>query len=124
MSKILDLEFLYYFSSASIHVLEAKIKGLDEGAPPDRVFHWLCYDRTTQQFQKLDFKSMSSEDNRSYRKFVQGELWFDASAARLEWQTGTITKEVTLQVNQPNTLPDQLNSQVHDFLHGLFGNAL
>ena len=67
---------------------------------------------------------MSSEDNRSYRKFVQGELWFDASAARLEWQTGTITKEVTLQVNQPTTLPAQLTSQVHDFLHGLFGPAL
>ena len=117
MSKALDLEFLYYFSCASIYVLEVKINGLDEGTPPDRVYHWLYYDRASQQFQKLGFKSMGSEGGRDFRKFVQGGLWFDASRARLELQTCTIAKEFTLEVNEANSIPEELVSLVRQFLH-------
>ena len=117
MSKSLDLTFLYYFSCASICVLETKINGLAKGTPPAKVFHWLCYDRTAQQFQKLGFKSMGLEGNRDYRKFVQGELWFDASEAWFELQTGTIKQEFRLEVNEHNSVSAELRSQVHDFLH-------
>jgi hypothetical protein len=115
MSKPLDLKFLYYFSCASILVLEVKIDGLDERTPIDSVFHWLYYDRASEQFQKLGFKSMGSEGGRDYRIFEQGELWFDASHAILKL-TNSISKEFALEVNQMSSISDELISQVQDFL--------
>ena len=115
MSELFDLEFLYYFSNAEICVLEAKIKGLPE-APPEKVFHWLCYDRASQQFRKLSFKSMDSHDERHHRQFAEGELWFDAAEARLVWQTAAGSKEIVLEVNEPYAVPVELVSQVNAFL--------
>ena len=114
MSESLDLKFLYYFSCASVYVLEAKINGLEEGTPPDRVYHWLYYDRTSQQIQKLGFKSIGSEGGREYRTFEQGELWFDASQASLKLKTRS--KEFTLDVNEVRSIPDELILQVQHFL--------
>ena len=116
MSESLDLRFLYYFSCASMYVLEAKINGLEEGTPLDRVYHWLYYDRTSQQVQKLSFKSMDSEGGREYRTFEQGKLWFDASQASFRLKTRTSSKEFTLDVNEVNSIPDELISQVQHFL--------
>ncbi|MDA0745323.1 MAG: hypothetical protein O2954_02320 [bacterium] len=116
MSNPLNLQFLYYFSSTSIHVLEVKINGLKEGTPPGKVYHWLCYDRTSQQFQKLAFKSMGSEGGREYRIFEQAELWFDASQANLKLQTGATSQEFTLDVKEINSIPDELQAQVQHFL--------
>jgi len=116
MGKPLDLEFLYYFSNASMYVLEAKINGLGEGVPPDRVFHWLRYDRTLQQFQRLRFKSMGSDGGMDYRIFAQGALHFNGSEARLELHAGSDREEFELEVNEPNSVPEELAAQVDDFL--------
>ena len=116
MPKLLDLEFLYYFSSDSICILEAKINGLEEGTPPDKIYHWLYYDRTAQQFLKLGFKSMGSQNDRDYREFDQGELWFDASKAKLAMQTVAAAQEFPLRVNPTEAIPADLISRVQHFL--------
>lgn len=116
MSKPLDLKFLYYFACASIYVLEVKINGLEEGTPPDRVYHWLYYDRTSQQFQKLGFKSMGSESGRDYRTFEQGQLWFNTSQASLRLETSSPFQEFTLDVNKVTSIPDEFISQIQHFL--------
>lgn len=116
MLESLDLKFLYYFSCASICVLEVKILGLEEEAPPGRVYHWLCYDRVSQQFQKLGFKSMGSDGGRAYRKFEQGELWFDASQADLTLTSDTGLEEFTLEVNGVDSIPDEFIALVQYFL--------
>lgn len=111
----LDLEFLYYFSNASMYVLEAKINGLGEGVSPERVFHWLRYDRTLQQFHRLSFKSMGSDGGMEFRIFAQGALHFNESEARLELH-GSDREEHELEVNDPNSVPEELAAQVRDFL--------
>jgi len=116
MGKPLDLEFLYYFSNASMYVLEAKIIGLEEGVSPERVFHWLRYDRTAQQFQRLSFKSMGSDSGMDYRIFAQGALHFNRSEARLELHAGSDRDEYELNVNEPNSVPEELAAQADDFL--------
>ena len=116
MAKPLDLEFLYYFSNASMYVLEAKIIGLGEGVSPDRVFHWLHCERTIQQFQRLSFKSMGSDGGMEFRIFAQGALHFNGSEARLELHAGSDRGEYELEVNEPNSVPEELAAQVDDFL--------
>ena len=117
----LDLEFLYYFSNPSICVLETRINGLEEGTPPDRVYHWLCYDRASQMFQKLGFKSMESEGGRNHRTFEQGQLWFDASQANLRLETGRVSGEYALDVNEVASVPDDLICRVQHFLQDSIG---
>ncbi len=117
MAKPLDLEFLFFFSSASMYVLEAKINGLGEGVPPDRVFHWLRYDRTVQgEIQRLSFKSMGSDGGMDYRIFAQGALHFNRSDARLELHAGSDREEFELEVNEPSSVPEEFASQIDDFL--------
>lgn len=110
MSKSLDLKFLYHFSHNALHVLEVKINGLPEGTPPGKVYHWLYCDQT--EIQKLEFNSMGSQDNRDYRKFIQGELWFDTSQAELKLQT----QQLTLSVQDPHQVPAKLTERIHKFL--------
>ena len=111
-----DLEFLFYFSCDPICVLEAKIKGLSEETPPHKVYHWLGYDRVSQQFLKLCFKSMGSNNGQDFRIFEQGELRFDSSKASLRLEVNGISKEYNLTVNDVDFLPIGLVSQVQHFL--------
>jgi hypothetical protein len=115
MSELFDLEFLYYFSNAETCVWEAKINGLPQ-APPEKVFHWLYYDRASHEFRKLGFKSMDSDDDRHHRQFAEGELWFDATEARLVLQSSAGSKEIVLKVNEPSSVPVKLVSSVNAFL--------
>lgn len=116
MSNSLTLKFLYHFSNASTDVLEVKIQGLKEGTPIGKIYHWLYYDRTTQTFQKLIFKSMGTENGQNHRAFEQGKLLFDTSQANLKLETDTISEAFTLDVNDIHTIPDELASQVQHFL--------
>jgi hypothetical protein len=108
------LEFLYYFSCESLVVLEAKILGLDEGTPPDQVYHWLCYERSSGQFEKLTFKAMDTKDDKNFREFAQAELSFDTANARLQIRA----QEFILTVHKANSVPDQFTSHVQQFLLG------
>jgi hypothetical protein len=116
MPEPLDLKFLYHFSCTSNDILEIKVNGLKEGTPIGKIYHWLYYDRTTQTFLKLGFKSMDTQEGRQHRAFEQGELWFDASQANLKLETNTTSQEFTLEVNKVDSIPDELISQVQHFL--------
>jgi len=117
MPETLDLKFLYYFSNPSSSVLEVKILNLPEGTPIGKIYHWLSFDQSTQQFQKLSFKSMSSEEGREYRAFDQGDLWFDGSQATMTLNSQT--SKITFSVKNADSVPDNLIAQVQTILQRL-----
>lgn len=110
----LQIEFLYYFTSDSLDILEAKIIGLDEGTPPDQVYHWLCYEHASSQFEKLIFTAMSTKDGQNYREFAQAELSFDSARAQLKIRA----QEFILTAHTTSSIPDQLAARVQQFLLG------
>ena len=114
MPKI-EIKFLHYFACDSTCVLEAKILGLPDGAPPGQVFHWLQYDVASQQVQKFDFKSMGSEGDRQCREFEQGKLVFDRVEARLSLDASD-SDEVLLEVCDPESVPKDLADNVSWYL--------
>ncbi len=114
-SRPQDIEFLYYFTCDKFAIMEAKIIGLDEATSPDQVYHWLCYDRSKGQFEKLTFKAMGNKNALNYRKFSQAELFFDGQQARLRRPTGG-AQDLVLDVYAPHSLPIQLALEVRHFL--------
>ena len=123
MSDPLNLEYLYFFSDPESCVIEAKINGLEAGAPPDKVFHWLQYDWGTQRLEKLCFKSMGSEGGRQFRLFAQGELRFDAARADLRLESEAGVEERRLEVNEPDSVPPALQESIQAFLANLIRMA-
>ena len=112
-----NLKFLYYFSNPSGSVLESKLLNAPEGTPIGQVYHWLYYNQTKQQFQKLGFKSISAEEGREHRVFDQGQLWFDGSQATLTLDDAS--QDMTLAVNPVSSIPENLIAQVQQFLQQL-----
>ena len=74
---------LYGFSGDSGTLLEVKRLDLPAGSAPDAVYHWLWQPAGSRDWHKLTFAAMASTPQQ-YRRFAEGELWFDADAARLQ----------------------------------------
>ena len=110
----LDLKFLFFFSSQNIDIVETKVLNLPEGRPIHHIYHWLWYDRNTQQIHKFHFQSMKSEPEKEYRQFEQGELHFDKIQAHLEFQNPPQT--ITLKVMPPTSLPPAHIQNIQTFL--------
>ncbi|WP_174873461.1 hypothetical protein [Vogesella oryzae] len=77
------LQCLYGFSGADGTLLEVKRLDLPAGSAADAVYHWLWQPAGSGGWQKLTFAAMTSEPQ-PYRRFAEGELWFDATGARLQ----------------------------------------
>ncbi|MFC3532699.1 hypothetical protein ACFOLG_10940 [Vogesella facilis] len=80
---MLPLACLYGFHGAGGTLLEVKRLDLPAGSEPDAVYHWLWQPAGAGGWQKLSFAAMASEPQ-PYRRFAEGELWFDADSARLQ----------------------------------------
>ncbi|SCK11157.1 hypothetical protein [Vogesella sp. LIG4] len=80
---MLPLACLYGFHGAGGTLLEVKRLDLPAGSAPDAVYHWLWQPAGSDGWQKLGFVAMASEPQQ-YRRFAEGELWFDAAGARLQ----------------------------------------
>lgn len=115
MLETLELKFLYYFSNELLQVVEVKVLNLGENAPLNQVFHWLSISQETQQFQRLLFRSMKSGEEKEYRQFEQGELYFDKAHAHLQL-TNSGDKKVHLTVNSTNSITQNLQDQIQEFL--------
>ena len=111
-----QIEFLYYFSNEKLDIVEAKILGLAADTPPADAYHWLCYERSTQQFEKLKFKAMNRNKDWNYREFLQAKLSFNTQEAHLHWHSNCETEELPLNVNAPQSIPVELVSEVEHFL--------
>jgi len=121
MPKMLDLQFLYYFSCDEIDVWEVKVNGLETGTPIGLVYHWLCYDRTARHIQKLQFKSMGKNGERNLRVFEQGHLWFEDTQAGLTLQTGSVLQNFQLGVLAIDAVSKAQFSLIQDFLQKELG---
>ncbi|MEQ6291195.1 hypothetical protein ACFPAG_11320 [Vogesella sp. GCM10023246] len=77
------LACLYGFSGAGGTLLEVKRRDLPAGSAPDAVYHWLWQPAGSSGWHKLTFVAMASAPQQ-YRRFAEGELWFDANSARLQ----------------------------------------
>ena len=59
---------------------------------------------------------MGSEQGRQYRKFEQGELWFDSKQAKLWLTTETQQREFSLVVKDVDSIENGLDVQLREFL--------
>lgn len=115
-SPPLKIEILYYFSNEELDIVEVKILGLAADTPPAEVYHWLCYERSTQQFEKLNFKAMSRDKDWNYRDFLQAKLSFNTQEAHLQWHSNRETENLALNVSDLHSVPAQFVSQIKQFL--------
>ena len=110
----LDVEYLFYFHSDSLQVVEAKVLGLPEDSPPGEVYYWLTHDEETREITRLSFVSMESENHRQSRQFDEGELRFDRSLALLSLNEPP--GEFKLEVRNSDSVPGELDDRVRAFL--------
>lgn len=111
-----QIELLYYFSNEELDIVEVKILDLAADRPPAEVYHWLCYERSTQQFEKLEFKAMNRDKDWNYREFLQAKLSFNTQEAHLQWHSSSETENLALNVSDLHSVPAQLVSEVKQFL--------
>lgn len=109
-----QIEILYYFSSETLDIVEAKILDIAADAPPAEVYHWLCYERSAQQFEKLEFKAMGRDKDWHYREFLQAKLSFNTQEAHL--RSDREAEDLVLNVNDSQSVPAQLASEIAEFL--------
>ncbi len=81
-SKNPEFKFLYAFSNGSDSLVEIKRLDKPAGAPPGEVYAWLVI--KDSNVSKLTFESMINGE-REYRKFLEGELFFDSTKANLTY---------------------------------------
>ena len=95
---MLPLRCLFAFHGAAGSLLEIKRLDQPAGSPPEQVYYWLWKPAASHSWQRLDFAAMQTEPVQ-YRRFAQGELWFDASHARLQLAGA----EHTLPAGEPDS---------------------
>ena len=72
---------LFAFADEQAALVEIKRLDLPPDSPKDRVYHWLWLDGAPPI--ALTFRAMEREPLQ-YRRFAEGELWFDADGADLQ----------------------------------------
>ncbi|AIZ64296.1 hypothetical protein PK28_12485 [Hymenobacter sp. DG25B] len=108
---------LFFLENDSISLVEIKRTDLPGEQNPDQVYHWLRFDKKTQQLQKQAFVSMNSQPTLQERTFQQGQLQFTT-------ETGTYTDQETgqrqeLRVQNPAELPEDLTRAIAAYLQAL-----
>lgn len=96
-------------------MMEVRINGLEKGTPLGQVYHWLFFDHASEKIETMVFKSMGSEDGKEHRCFEQGELWFDASQARLILDGGAA--QHSFEVADGDQISAEVVTRVQQHLH-------
>lgn len=109
--------WLFFLENDSICIIEIKRTDLPGEQNPDKVYHWLLFDKKSQQLEKLAFVSMNSQPNVQERTFQQGQLRFTAEAGTFtEQQTG---QQQELKLGRPAELPEDLTRAIDAYLQAL-----
>lgn len=116
-----SIDFLFYFSSDSHDILEARIDGLPADTPPAQVYHWLLFDRATSELSRLTFQAMASEDGKHYRTFAQAEFSFDALRACLQLHDGAT--QLTFDAQSVEHMAQNLKDRVQGFCRTETGSS-
>ena len=94
---MLPLRCLFAFHGPAGSLLEIKRLDQPPSSPPEQVYYWLWQPAASHGWLRLDFAAMQTEPVQ-YRRFAQGELWFDARQARLQLADA----EHTLPAGEPD----------------------
>ncbi|MBC96314.1 MAG: hypothetical protein CME63_01055 [Halobacteriovoraceae bacterium] len=97
------IKTLYHFSNHEFDLIEIKRLDLNDDAPIEDRLHWLLYSKKSkkkdidhpQRLIKLNFQSMSKDDQYQFRQFNNASLKFSPSSAHLSWNNQNIQLEST-----------------------------
>ncbi|TGE14085.1 hypothetical protein [Hymenobacter elongatus] len=108
---------LFFLDNATTSIVEIKRLDLPTEQDPGLLYHWLLFDKATQNIIKLEFLSMNSLPQVEEREFAQGSLRFDP-------QTGAYTSATTGQTQQlaasrHTALPQPLAQAAEGYLQAL-----
>jgi hypothetical protein len=109
------VQFLFYFSSEDLCVLETKRLDLPSQTSMSDIYKWLIYFKSSRKFVPLSFRSMIKEDTCEFRSFAEAELKFDLTAAELVYQN----KVFHLVKENPDLMPQDVKEDVLKYLFSL-----
>ena len=113
-----NITALYYFMNEEVSLVEIKRTDIDTD-DKSKLFYWLKLLKSSNQLERLEFKSMSSEivndNNINIRVFEDGELRFDNDFAKLLHKT-----EGHIVMNKPvSEIPAELMKRLSEYLEEL-----
>lgn len=109
---MININYLYYFSSETLDVFEIKRPDLGPNASLSQIYKWLAYSKISQTLWELDFKSMEKSEEYEQRTFVEGHLKFNQHQAEFKLLGKTFE---LLNVSKVEVAPS-FNSMVSDFI--------
>lgn len=109
---MIDINYLFYFSSETIDVFEIKRLDLGPNSSLSQIYKWIAFSKHSQTLWELDFKSMEKTDQFHFRTFLEGSLKFDEHEAEFK----VLGKEFKLLNVSKVEVSSSFNSMVSDFL--------
>jgi hypothetical protein len=115
---MINIQYLYYFSSDDLCLIETKRTDLSSSASLSDIYKWLVYSKTTQKLSALRFLKMNKDESLECRSFAEGEFKFDSSTAALTY----FGKHYQLVRQDPSLIDPSLDETIKKFLLGLAQN--
>lgn len=107
--------YLYYFESDAVTVIESKRKDLSTSASLSDVYKWTLFEKNENKFTSLSFRSMSKKEAEEFRSFKEAELRFSNVSGELKYQGQTFS----LTPEKPESLPLNFRQQLESYLLSL-----
>ena len=104
---------LFHFESEEYALLEIK-RTLDQETDKSKLYFWLLYDKSNGTLKKLNFVSMSQDEENQFRTFEHEHLAFDTQIAVLfsadtEYFMDVMPVEEELNVELKQAIDEFLN---------------
>ena len=109
---MIDINYLFYFSSETLDVFEIKRQDLGPNASLSQIYKWLAYSKLSQTIWELDFKSMEKTEEYQYRTFMESHLKFNDHEAEFT----VLGKSFKLLNVSKVEISPSFNSMVSDFI--------
>ena len=109
---MIDLNYLFFFSSETMDVFEIKRLDLGPNSSLSQIYKWLVYSKESKTIWELDFKSMDEVNQYQCRTFMEGSLKFNDHEAEFN----ILGKDFKLlNVSKVEVAPS-FNAMVSDYL--------
>jgi len=115
---MINIQYLYYFSSDDLYLIETKRTDLSSSASLSDIYKWLVYLKSSQKIVALRFLKMTKDETIECRSFAEGELKFDSLTAALTY----LGKHYQLVRQDPLLIDPSLDESIKKFLSGLTQN--
>lgn len=109
------IQYLFYFSSPELSLLETKRTDMPVAAAMSDVYKWLIYFNATGKFVSLTFINMVKEKDHDLRGFAEADLKFDSEKATLDYGK----KSYELVKKDANQIPPELQKATAEYLFSL-----